>query len=214
MISILMPIYNGIEFINESVMSVLTQTYSEWELIIGINGHPPNSDCLNIAKTYEMMNSNIKVLDLHEIVGKSNSLNEMVKHCKYNWVSLLDVDDIWLPNKLNSQVPFISTYDVIGTQCKYFGDLTVSPNIPLGNITNYDFIKSNPIINSSCLVKKELCYWNNSFVEDYDLCLRLWKAGHRFYNVQDVQVLHRIHNNSAFNSKGNDNVAKQLVAKY
>ena len=214
MISILMPIYNGIEFINESVMSVLTQTYSEWELIIGINGHPPNSDCLNIAKTYEMMNSNIKVLDLHEIVGKSNSLNEMVKHCKYNWVSLLDVDDIWLPNKLNSQVPFISTYDVIGTQCKYFGDLTVSPNIPLGNITNYDFIKSNPIINSSCLVKKELCYWNNSFVEDYDLWLRLWKAGHRFYNVQDVQVLHRIHNNSAFNSKGNDNVAKQLVAKY
>ena len=190
-----MPIYNGIEFINESVMSVLTQTYSEWELIIGINGHPPNSDCLNIAKTYEMMNSNIKVLDLHEFVGKSNSLNEMVKHCKYNWVSLLDVDDIWLPNKLNSQVPFISTYDVIGTQCKYFGDLTVSPNIPLGNITNYDFIKSNPIINSSCLVKKELCYWNNSFVEDYDLWLRLWKAGHRFYNVQDVQVLHRIHNN-------------------
>ena len=40
MISILMPIYNGIEYINESVSSVLDQTYGDWELIIGINGHP------------------------------------------------------------------------------------------------------------------------------------------------------------------------------
>ena len=44
MISILMPIYNGIEFIDESVGSVLCQTFSEWELIIGINGLPENSD--------------------------------------------------------------------------------------------------------------------------------------------------------------------------
>ena len=44
MISILIPIYNGIEYIDESVSSVLKQTYNEWELLIGINGHPPNSD--------------------------------------------------------------------------------------------------------------------------------------------------------------------------
>ena len=41
MISILMPIYNGIELINESVMSIIQQKYTHWELIIGINGHPP-----------------------------------------------------------------------------------------------------------------------------------------------------------------------------
>jgi len=43
MISILMPIYNGIEFIEESVSSILNQTYDQWELIIGVNGHPENS---------------------------------------------------------------------------------------------------------------------------------------------------------------------------
>jgi len=36
-----MPIYNGIEFIEESVKSIIKQTYTEWELIIGINGHLP-----------------------------------------------------------------------------------------------------------------------------------------------------------------------------
>jgi hypothetical protein len=107
-------------------------------------------------------------------------------------------------------------YDVIGTQCRYFGDRPGSPNIPFGDITKFNFISTNPVINSSCLVKKPLCYWNNepNVVEDYELWLRLWKSGHRFYNVQDIQVLHRIHNNSAFNSRGNDNLAKQLVTKY
>ena len=49
MISILMPIYNGIEFIEESVSSILQQTYANWELIIGINGHPENSSIYQIA---------------------------------------------------------------------------------------------------------------------------------------------------------------------
>ena len=44
MFSILLPIYNGIEFIEESVNSVINQTYKEWELLILINGHPENSD--------------------------------------------------------------------------------------------------------------------------------------------------------------------------
>ena len=43
MISILIPIYNGVEFIEESVSSVLRQNYENWELLIGVNGHPPNS---------------------------------------------------------------------------------------------------------------------------------------------------------------------------
>jgi len=38
MISILIPIYNGIEFIDDSVSSVLSQTYDKWELLIGVNG--------------------------------------------------------------------------------------------------------------------------------------------------------------------------------
>ncbi len=39
MISILIPIYNGIEFIDESIHSVINQTFNNWELLIGVNGH-------------------------------------------------------------------------------------------------------------------------------------------------------------------------------
>lgn len=210
-----MPIYNGIEFIGESVPTIQYQTYKDWELIIGINGHPKDSDVYKLAKKYETLDTRIKVFDLFEIKGKSEALNEMLKHSKYDWISLLDVDDKWLPKKLESQIYHMANYDVIGTHCKYFGNLNGSPYIPLGDITNYNFMKGNPIINSSCLVRKELCYWDGSLhLEDYDMWLRLWKQGKNFYNVESIQVLHRIHNDSAFNAKGNNLNVSKLLEKY
>lgn len=214
MISILMPIYNGIEFIDESISTILYQNYPHWELIIGVNGHPPNSEVFNIAKSYELINSKIKVYDLHNISGKSNSLNEMVKMCNYDWISLLDVDDKWLPNKLSSQIPYMDKFDVIGTQCKYFGNMNVSPNIPTGNISSFDFFKVNPIINSSCLIKKEYAHWEEPILGDYDLWLKLRKQGKLFYNVSDIQVMHRIHNDSFFNAKGNHLKVPYIKSKY
>lgn len=214
-ISILMPIYNGIEFIGESVPTILYQTYKDWELIIGINGHPKDSDVYKEAKKWEEKDSRIKVVDLYTIKGKSEALNEMLKICKYAWVSLLDVDDKWLPKKLESQTPYMEKYDVIGTQCKYFGDLHLSPLIPHGDITHHNFFQYNPIINSSSLIRKELCYWDGSLnLEDYDLWLKLWKQGKKFYNVNEIQVLHRIHNDSAFNAKGNNLKVNDLKQKY
>jgi glycosyltransferase involved in cell wall biosynthesis len=213
MISILMPIYNGIELIDESVSSVLNQTYTHWELIIGINGHPHNSEVYQIAKKYEEKNENIKVIDFFHLKGKSVTLNEMVKHCKYNYVAILDVDDIWHEQKLEVQSPFLNTHDVIGTLCIYFGESNLIPFVPSGDLKNQDFFHFNPIINSSSLIRKELCYWNAKYdgVEDYDLWLTLKKRGCSFYNCSNVLVKHRIHNQSSFNSKGNANQVPELL---
>lgn len=203
MISILLPIYNGIKFIHESVSSIDFQTYKKWELIIGINGHPKESEIYKIAKEYETKDSRIKVFDLYTIKGKSNALNEMIKHCQYDWISLIDVDDKWLPKKLESQFSYMDNYDIIGTYCKYFGDRNDQPSIPGGDLKNHNFTNVNPIINSSCLIRKQLAIWEENGIEDYDLWLKLWKQGKRFYNVESIQVMHRIHQDSAFNAKGN-----------
>jgi len=204
MISILMPIYNGIEFINDSVSSVLNQTFGDWELIIGINGHPPLSNVYLVAKQYELQNSKIRVLDLTDIKGKSNALNVMIQYCNYSYVALLDVDDIWQPKKLEMQQYYLNVYDVIGTKCVYFGDMeNIVPRIPEGDLSNFDFMAFNPVINSSAIIRKELCRWVENGIEDYDMWLRLSKKGHKFYNLTDVLVKHRIHKQSAFNAQGN-----------
>lgn len=206
MISILMPIYNGIEFIDESVSSIINQTFKEWELLIGINGHGLNSNIYQIAKKYE--NKEIKVIE-YDFGGKSNTLNEMIKKVKYNWVALLDVDDIWKPTKLEEQVKWMNEYDVIGTLTSYFGESNGIPKLPQGDLKCFDFLKFNPITNSSVLLKKELCWWDKDGLEDYDLWLKLWKKGCKFYNVQKILTLHRIHKTSAFNT--NKSLKEKLI---
>ena len=215
MISILIPIYNGIEFIEESVSSIINQTYDKWELLIGVNGHPENSQTYLTAKEYEKKSTKIRVFDFHQIKGKSNTLNEMLKFCNYKYIALLDVDDAWHPQKLEVQSNLlIHNYDVIGSRCVWFGDRPgVIPYIPTGDISKFDFSVVNPIINSSSITKKNLCHWNSQWdaVEDYDLWLRLRKQNKKFFNCNEILVKHRIHNASAFNAKGNDNKVDNLL---
>ena len=210
-----MPIYNGIEFINDSISSIITQTFDNWELIIGINGHTQNSDIYLHAKQYEEIDKRIKVYDLYEIKGKSNSLNYMIKLCKYNFIALLDVDDIWSYNKLETQLPFLKKYDVIGSNCIWFGDIQgVIPKIPQYDFSNFNFALVNPIINSSVVLRKELCFWHENGIEDYDLWIRLRKLNKKFYNCPEVLVKHRIHQQSAFNSKGNNDKVTPLLKQH
>ncbi len=212
-----MPIYNGIEFINESVSSIITQTFNDWELIIGVNGHPENSDVFKHAKLYENIDKRIKVYDLYQIKGKANSLNKMLDYCNHKYIALLDVDDIWYYKKLEIQSNFLNNYDIIGSNCVWFGDIEgVIPKIPVYDISNFNFVEVNPIINSSAVVLKELCYWNTNIdgVEDYDLWIRLRKLNRKFYNCPEILVKHRIHKQSAFNSKGNDDKVAPLLQSH
>lgn len=210
-----MPIYNGIEFINDSVSSVLNQSFEKWELLIGINGHSENSEIYKSAKDFESISDKIRVFDFYKIKGKSNTLNEMIKFCNYDYVAILDVDDIWHYQKLEFQSKLLNTYDVIGSNCIWFGDRPgIVPQIPTGDISNFDFSLVNPIINSSSIIKKELCYWNENGIEDYDLWLRLRGENKKFFNFKEILVEHRIHSSSAFNSKGNHNKVDNLLKNY
>ena len=218
-VSILMPVYNGVEYIQESVSSVINQTATNWELLIAVNGHPPNSKVYKKVCDYifSLNDTRIHVFDYNQCRGKSETLNQMVSHCSYNYVALLDVDDIWINNKLEVQMPYIlQKYDVIGTKCVYFGNLNIIPAIPHGDIGNHNFLSVNPIINSSSIVKKNLAYWDTTMdcLEDYDLWLRLWKEEFRFFNCSEILVKHRIHQTSAFNSKDHSKELAALKNKY
>jgi glycosyltransferase involved in cell wall biosynthesis len=219
MISVLIPIYNGIEYLSESLQSVIEQTYTDWEVIIGINGHPPNSD---VEKEAYRVKYNIvpitispKIRIIHySTKGKPATLNAMVKDCKYDLVALLDVDDKWLPTKLEKQSKYWDEYDVVGTTCQYFGDRNDSPNVPTGDISDFNFLTVNPVINCSAVLKKVYACWNEAeILEDYELWLRLRLGNKKFYNINEVLCHHRIHKDSAFNNF-NSHYVYNLVRKY
>ena len=216
-ISILIPLYNGIEFLEETLDSVVSQTHTTWEVIVGINGHPNGSDVEKLAvKLLEKYHEfDMKVI-YYNTRGKSETLNNMINDIKHDYIALLDADDLWLPEKLEKQIPLLKSYDVVGTNCQYFGDKTGFPGIPFGNLFgNVNLFKINPIINSSVIIHKQNAKWNESIktLEDYDLWFRLYSEGKSFYNIGDVLCLHRIHKTSFFNNS-NDNYVNELRRKW
>ena len=84
-ISILMPIYNGIEFLKESLPTILYQTHKNWELIIGINGHSQNSEIFIEANKYKSdkikinkLINKMSVKNIAEIFSKEVNVSKSV----------------------------------------------------------------------------------------------------------------------------------------
>ena len=208
MISVLLATYNDERFIKESVESVLKQTYSDFELLIGFNGTKDGSKAI-LSK---MKDDRIRIFDYGNDVGKSKTLNKMLKEARGEWVAIQDGDDVWLPNKLEKQIQYMSDCDVIGTYIKYIntnGQIIGGPNLisDHDNIIKQCLNKNNQIANSSAIFKikhiLEIGGWDEDIdgVEDFDLWLKLIKLGCTFYNVPEICVLHRLHTNSNFNAQ-------------
>lgn len=203
MISILMPIYNGYQFFSESYASLISQTYQNWELLIGINGHEQDSSVYQNLLKIVNNDNRVKIYQYPLIKNKAKTLNSLLLEAKNNIICLLDVDDKWHQDKLLSQLSYINEYDIVGTGCRYFGDRSDKPNIPYGLIDKNIFSLLNPVINSSSMFLKRDAYWNETLpgLEDYDIWLRLNKEGKKFFNLYQELCYHRIHKTSHFNTQ-------------
>lgn len=211
MISILLATYNGQKYLKDSINSILSQTFEEFELLIGLNGTTDNSrDILN-----SFQDSRIIIFDYGHDKGKSKTLNKLLKESKYNWIAIQDDDDIWLPNKIEKQIKYIGNYDVIGTFIKYIdsnNNFIGSPKIHSSPemIRKLTLNKMNQIANTSTIFKKEdalkLGGWNENLdgIEDLDFWIRLLRANKKFINIPEYLVLHRLHQGSNFNTKNHD----------
>ena len=225
MITILLPLYNGIEYLKYSLDSIKSQSYNKWELIIGINGHYKDDFFLNkVKKIVDNIfdkNDKVTIID-YDLSNKIDTLNEMTKIANNDFIALIDVDDLWLKEKLELQVPYLNDYDVVGSHCYYInknGDkLSFSPSLPVGDITEYNFFNGNPIINSSVILKKKDAVWqldyiNINGIEDYDLWFKLRFEKKKFYNIDKKICLHRLHDKSFYNNK-NYNYVNFLISKW
>lgn len=102
-ISVICCCYNSEKYILETLLSIKNQTYKKYEIIIINDG--------SIDKTKEIINKFIEknlYLKIKLINQKNNGLasarNLAVKHASYDWISIIDHDDIWVKNKLEEQV--------------------------------------------------------------------------------------------------------------
>jgi|GEM_PF-492321 len=154
-VSVVLPFLNSIRFFKETIESVLTQTYSNWELLLVDDGSTDGSEKLAIM--YEnKYPEKVRYLyhDSHQNRGTSASRNLGSEHAQGEMIAYLDHDDVWLPEKLERQTAILESHpevDAIFGATRYWASWTGNPRDHLRDCIlepwKYYGIESDSIIN-------------------------------------------------------------------
>ena len=110
-VSIITPFLDAEDFLQEAIESVIAQTYEHWELLLVDDGSTDNSTA--IAQRYAARYpQKIRYLEHenHQNRGKSTSRNLGIQQARGNYITFLDADDVFLPQKLERQVAILETH--------------------------------------------------------------------------------------------------------
>ena len=207
-ISVLMPAYNSEKTIKKTIESVLKQTFSDFELIIINDG----STDLTLAEIESIKDKRLQVFT-HTHSGASATRNQGIALLKGDFISFIDADDIWTPDKLDLQFKALQEHPEAAvayswTDCvdENYNFLRSGSHITFnGDVYQQlllrDFIESgsNPLIRQEAI--KEVGGFDISLgnANDWDMWIRL-AALYQFVAVPSVQILYRVSTNSLSNN--------------
>ncbi len=186
LVSVVIPVYNRAGLIRRAVVSVLNQTFGDFECIVVDDGS--EVDCLSAIRG---LDPRIKTIKLPYRCGVSHARNTGAEHSDSPWIAFLDSDDEWLPKKLEQQLDWAhrkQQYSILQskeewirngvfvnppyTHCKQGGDIFALS------------LERCMITPSSVLIKRDLFRYYGGFneslpaCEDYDLWLRITVKHH------------------------------------
>ena len=112
LVSVVMPTHNGDRFLEDSIRSILAQTYANLELLI-TDDCSDNNTTLEILHRYQELDSRVDVLYLKENKGPGYARNKSIERAKGRYIAFCDSDDIWFADKLERQLAFMREKDCI-----------------------------------------------------------------------------------------------------
>jgi glycosyltransferase involved in cell wall biosynthesis len=208
MVSIITPSYNSSRFIAQTIESVLSQTYDNWEMIIVDDVSPDNSN--EIIEKYVQRDSRIKLLKLEKNSGPAVARNRAIEEAIGRYIAFLDADDLWMSDKLQKQIDFMKTHNYELTYTAYETMSEDGVNLhftitPPKKLNYQELLKANKIGCLSAiydskrigkvympLIKKR---------QDYGLWLRVLKKVDYAYGMDEVLGRYRIMSNSVSSNK-------------
>ena len=104
LVSILIVTYNADNYIKKTIESCLNQTYDKYEILILDN----NSSDKTVKVINKIISQKINLFKNKENIGPYHGLNILINKAKGEYIAILDHDDLWLPDKLQEQVAFLS----------------------------------------------------------------------------------------------------------
>ena len=202
-VSIVIGAYNCGRFIQETVNSVVRQTFTDWELVI-VDDYSTDDTCKKIE---EIRDERIRIIRLHENSGRpAVARNIGITASKGEFVAFLDHDDIWFPSKLARQIYHFQDKSIaaVGAQALSLrGHLT--PRIYSGKGSKYDdydyrdFMIKNHATCSAVLARKDILLdlkgfgesMDLRFIEDWELWIRIAQVG-KFRILKEPLLFYRV----------------------
>ena len=202
-ISLIMSVYNGEDYLAETVESVLCQTFTEWEFIIINDCSTDNTS--KILSDYESKDSRIKVHTNETNLRLPSSLNKALSLAKGKYIARMDADDICMPDRLQKQYDFMEANPNVDlSSCRF---LTLKNGVyssgGCGGKVDSESIKAlllvtNPILHPGIIAKadviKELGYDKNfTCTEDMELWTRFVLNNKRVEILSEYLMIYRLH---------------------
>ena len=184
MISIIIPYCNKKNYIEQTIASILDQTFKDFEILIIYDDEKKRD--LNFLENLIKIDNRIKLIINEKNLGAGESRNKGIKLSSGEFIAFIDSDDLWEKNKLEIQYNYLiqnklkichTEYKIIDKDNKEIGYRKSKKKL-----TFEDLLKSCDIGLSTVLLKKELindevCFANTKTKEDYILWLKIAKSG-------------------------------------
>lgn len=211
LVSIITPMYNGSEFIGDTIASVLAQSYQNWEMIIVDDCS--SDDAASIKEVKKFNDGRIILIESKINLGSSGARNIALKRSHGEYIAFLDSDDIWESSFLDKQLKFMqensatlvfSSYNRIDEHTK---ENILRPFIVPQCITYKSLLKTCPIFPSSVVYDLRKCekYFFNekmgSLRDDYVYWLTMLKDIKYGYGNTEILVNYRMRKTSVTGNK-------------
>lgn len=207
-VSIIMPCHNGAKTVADAIQSVLSQTFSDWELLV-VNDNSVD-DSVSIISDFVKQDKRILLLHNETPTGfPATPRNVGIKAARGRFIAFLDSDDEWLPTKLEKQLTCFdgttvsvcySFYEKISNNGKRTGRV-----IKVSKYTNYKkLLKSCVIGNLTGMYDTKLVgkiYQKVVHQEDFLMWLEILKCCDKAICCEEVLALYRLSRNSVSASK-------------
>lgn len=207
LVSIIVPVYNAEDYIEETLESIFSQTYQNFEVMIVDDMSKDGSR--DIISRYASKYDNVHPIFLEKNAGVANARNRGIEEARGRFIAFLDSDDIWLSEKLEKQIDFMTKNDYPFSFTTYkFIDMDsneLNTVVHAKKELSYnDLLKHNAI---SCLTVVIDRYHVDEIHmpairhEDYACWLKILKKGHHAYGLDELLAKYRTRKNSLSGNK-------------
>lgn len=215
MISIALTTFNGENFLKEQIDSILTQTYTDIELIVCDDMSTDSTK--EILLNYAENDCRCKVFFNDTNLGFMKNFEKAISLCTGNYIALSDQDDIWEPSKLATLLSKIDDYDFVCSDSLLVDENGFSQNITMKNVCNYHWIPrdtdslfkrllfTNIVQGSTMLARADFlksCPSAPPEIKFHDYWFALHScAKNGFYYYDDCTIRYRQHSSNITNNK-------------